>query len=273
MLMGIALCGVVPAHALEFQPESSSFAYPASHFYTGMPFDYVAVFPPQPETGAAPASSEQASATEPSRSELCSTAASAAAANRLPVRFFANLIQQESGFKPHVVSRAGAQGIAQFMPEVAAEQGLNNPFDPVQALHASAKFVANLVERFGNLGLAAAAYNAGSKRVSDWLARRGRLPAETRHYVRSITGRPAEKWVRLAEKVQQVRLSPHAPCPALQVAAASAPVRTRLPVVRGRTRLAAAAPARPVRIAAGHSSKHSAPPARHAGRVRLAAMR
>jgi hypothetical protein len=271
MLVGIALCGVVPAYALEFQPESSSFAYPASHFYTGMPFDYVAVFPLQPETGAEPAMSEQASAMEPSRSELCSTAVSAAAANRLPVRFFANLIQQESGFKPHVVSSAGAQGIAQFMPEVAAEQGLRNPFDPVQALHASAKFVANLVERFGNLGLAAAAYNAGSKRVSDWLARRGRLPAETRNYVRSITGRPAEKWVRVAAKVQQVRLSPHAPCPALRVAVASTPVRMRPPVVRGRLRLAAAATARPVRIAASQHAKHAAPKARQA--VRLAAIR
>jgi hypothetical protein len=273
MLVGIALCGVVPAYGLEFQPESSSFAYPASHFYAGMPFDYVTAFPSQPEPEAAPMPSEQASATEPSRSELCSTAVSAAEANRLPVRFFANLIQQESGFKPHVVSRAGAQGIAQFMPEVAAEQGLSNPFDPIQALHASAKFVANLVERFGNLGLAAAAYNAGSKRVSDWLARRGRLPAETRNYVRTITGRPAEKWVRVAAKVQQVRLSPQAPCPALQMAAAPTPVRTKLPVVHGRARLAAVAPVRPVRIAASRPSRHAAPAARHAVRVRLAAIR
>lgn len=271
MLVGIALCGAVPAYALEFQPESSSFAYPASHFYTGMPFDYVAVFSSQQDTGAAPASSVQVSAAEPSKSELCSTAASAAAANRLPVRFFANLIQQESGFKPHVVSPAGAQGIAQFMPQVAAEQGLSNPFDPIQALHASAKFVANLVERFGNFGLAAAAYNAGSKRVSDWLARRGRLPAETRNYVRSITGRPAEKWARLAAKAQQVRLSPQAPCPGLQVAAASMPVRTRLPFVRGRTRLAAVAPARSVRTAATRPSRHVAPLAHHA--VRLAEVR
>lgn len=54
-----------------------------------------------------------------SKGELCSAAASVAEANNLPVPFFANLIQQESDFKPNVVSPAGAQGIAQFMPRVA----------------------------------------------------------------------------------------------------------------------------------------------------------
>ena len=66
------------------------------------------------------------------RSELCHTAASVATANNLPIPFFANLIQQESGFRPHVVSSAGAQGIAQFMPQVAASNGLANPFDPIE---------------------------------------------------------------------------------------------------------------------------------------------
>src|SRR5262245_15255614 len=61
-----------------------------------------------------------------SRDELCATAATVAQVNDLPAPFFANLIQQESGFKPHVVSRAGAQGIAQFMPRVATAYGLTN---------------------------------------------------------------------------------------------------------------------------------------------------
>jgi hypothetical protein len=112
----------------------------------------------------------------------------------LPVIFFANLIQQESGFKPHVVSPAGAEGIAQFMPRVAASYGLANSFEPVAALTASGKLLAELVGEFGNLGLAAAAYNAGPRRVQDWLANRGKLPAETRQYVYNITGRPAEYW-------------------------------------------------------------------------------
>jgi hypothetical protein len=148
-----------------------------------------------------------------SKGELCSAAASVAEANNLPVPFFANLIQQESGFKPNVVSSAGAQGIAQFMPRVAVAYGLTNPFDPIHALGAAGRFLAELVARFGNLGLAAAAYNAGPKRVRDWLAKRRKLPAETRHYVQNITGRPAEQWTRSASHEAQVRLPPHARCP------------------------------------------------------------
>src|SRR5215218_9035551 len=129
-----------------------------------------------------------------SKTELCSTVASVAKANNLPLLFFANLIHQESGFKPHVISPAGAQGIAQFMPRVAASYGLTNPFEPIAALKASGKLLADLVLQFGNLGLAAAAYNAGPKRVLDWMAKRGKLPADTRQYVHSITGYPAEHW-------------------------------------------------------------------------------
>ena len=107
----------------------------------------------------------------PSRSELCSAVAFEAANNKLPLRFFAKLIQQESSFNPNVVSHKGAQSIAQFMPGTAAERGLNDPFEPIQALGASTRYLADLLERFGNLGLAAAAYNAGPQRVSDWLAK------------------------------------------------------------------------------------------------------
>ena len=154
------------------------------------------------------------------KTELCSAAASVAAANKLPVPFFANLIQQESGFKPHVVSPAGAQGIAQFMPRVAASYGLEDPFEPLSALKASARLLTDLLGKFGNLGLAAAAYNAGPKRVQDWMARRGKLPAETRQYVHRITGRPAEQWARRRLKDTEARLPPHARCPDLPVIAA-----------------------------------------------------
>ena len=153
------------------------------------------------------------------KTELCSAAASVAAANNLPIPFFANLIQQESGFKPHVVSPAGAQGIAQFMPRVAASYGLENPFEPLSALKASARLLTDLLDRFGNLGLAAAAYNAGPKRVQDWMARRRKLPAETRQYVHSITGRPAEQWASRG-KDTEARLPPHARCPDLPAMAA-----------------------------------------------------
>jgi len=114
----------------------------------------------------------------------------------LPLDFFVRLIKQESNFNPNSVSHAGAQGIAQFMPGTARWRGLADPFEPLQALYESARWLRELREQFGNLGLAAAAYNAGPRRVQDWLAGRGGLPGETRAYVRIITGRPAEDWAR-----------------------------------------------------------------------------
>ena len=89
----------------------------------------------------------------------------------MPVPFFISLLVPGKRFNPAIVSTAGAQGIAQFMPETAADMGLENPFDPVQAIPASARLLRNLVAQFGNLGLAAAAYNAGPQRIQDWLAK------------------------------------------------------------------------------------------------------
>ena len=115
--------------------------------------------------------------------QVCEALADAAQAHSLPVPFFARLIWHESRFDQRAVSPAGARGVAQFMPKVAAELGLANPFDPIASLPVSARFLQSHVRTFGNLGLAAAAYNAGPRRVLDWLARRGKLPDETRNYV------------------------------------------------------------------------------------------
>jgi hypothetical protein len=87
-----------------------------------------------------------------------------------------------------------AQGIAQFMPYTAEERGLLDPFDPVAALPKSAEFLRELRDTFGNLGLAAAAYNAGPRRLRDWLDGRGTLPGETQRYVRAITGLTVDDW-------------------------------------------------------------------------------
>jgi hypothetical protein len=67
-------------------------------------------------------------------------------------------------------------------------------FEARDALPASGKLLNTLRARFGNLGLVAAAYNAGPKRVSDWLAGRRGLPSETHDYVNIITGQRAEDW-------------------------------------------------------------------------------
>jgi Transglycosylase SLT domain len=180
------------------------------------------------EEGAAPASGTEAALDVPmpverppaikdrvvarSSHEICTTVAGSAHSNDLPLPFFIRLLFQESGFKPDVVSRAGAQGIAQFMPETAATVGLNNPFDPIQAIAASARLLGDLVRRFGNLGLAAAAYNAGPRRIQNWLDKKGKLPDETQHYVKTITGRPAETWKGRVKAKLAAALPREAPC-------------------------------------------------------------
>jgi soluble lytic murein transglycosylase-like protein len=125
---------------------------------------------------------------------ICRLVENAAAQHSIPVPFLTRLIWQESTFRADVTSRAGAQGIAQFMPGTARERGLADPFDPEQAIPAAAFLLSDLRRTFGNLGLAAAAYNGGPGRVSTWLAGRGGLPDETRDYVARITGRSADDW-------------------------------------------------------------------------------
>jgi hypothetical protein len=137
--------------------------------------------------------------------------ADAANAHGIPVNFFHRLIQQESGFNPNSVSSAGAEGVAQFMPGTASERGLKNPFDPAEALPKSAEFLSELSTHFGNLGLAAAAYNAGEERVRKWLAGESRLPQETINYVRAITGHDAAEWVRSSGLTINLRHDFHRP--------------------------------------------------------------
>lgn len=132
---------------------------------------------------------------------VCRLIEAAARAEALPVDYLTRLIWQESSFRARAVSSKGAQGIAQFMPGTAAERGLKNPFDPEAALPAAARLLKDLLGRFGNLGLAAAAYNAGPARVEAFLAGRSGLPGETRAYVRIITGRSAEEWAKAGRAV------------------------------------------------------------------------
>ena len=154
----------------------------------------------------------------PGAETICQMVESAAAANELPFEFFARVIWQESRFRSNAVgpvTRSGqrAQGIAQFMPMTAAERLLRNPFDPAEALPKSAKFLRELREQFGNLGLAAAAYNAGPTRVRDWLAGRRTLPSETQAYVRIVTGRRAEEWrSQTLVSTLNVTIPPDMPC-------------------------------------------------------------
>ena len=144
---------------------------------------------------------------------LCGIVEASAKTEGLPADFFTKLIWRESSFRPNAVSPAGAQGVAQFMPGTASERGLIDPFDPASAIPASAKFLGELKRRFGNLGLAAAAYNAGETAVANWRANKGSLPFETQDYVLAITGHDAEEW----------RSSKPAPVPAVPPAPAAPP--------------------------------------------------
>lgn len=152
-----------------------------------------------------------------SMDEICFALELAAAVHELPVAFFARLIWQESRFRVDARSPVGARGIAQFMPKTADWRGLEDPLDPIQSLHKSADYLRELRSQFGNLGLAAAAYNGGSGRVQAWLDGRGKMPRETRDYVRIVTGSPIEQWrdKANASAVQAGRIPQKVPCPAL----------------------------------------------------------
>ena len=168
----------------------------------------------EPEPALAPI----AGASETVEQALCRLIESSARSRKLPIAFFTRLIFRESSFRTGVVSPAGAQGVAQFMPGTAQERGLADPFDPEQAIPASAHLLADLRTRFGNLGLAAAAYNGGPNRVANWLEGKGELAAETRSYVIIITGRSAEDWAEEAKAKSGVDV-PDAPTSCLQVTA------------------------------------------------------
>jgi hypothetical protein len=151
------------------------------------------------------------------REAMCLMIESAAMANGLPLEFFARVIWQESRFQSDAVgpvTRNGqrAQGIAQFMPGTASERRLLDPFDPVQALPKSAEFLRELRNQFGNLGLAAAAYNAGPRRVQDWLAGIGPMPQETRNYVVAITGSTVEDWATAGKAGKMPNSATHVSC-------------------------------------------------------------
>src|SRR5262249_53271695 len=137
----------------------------------------------------------------------------------IPSDYFVRLIWQESRFNPDSVSRAGAQGIAQFMPATARGRGLADPFDPQQAIAKSAELLRDLVDHFGNFGLAAAAYTAGPQRVNDWLNGRKTLPNETRAYVRIITGYAAKDWTRAELVESEIEINELPPCPGLEAIA------------------------------------------------------
>jgi len=165
----------------------------------------------KPDTDA-PAATDNNPPAPVSMPDLCNALLTSAENNDLPVAFFANLIWQESRLRDDAVSPKGALGIAQFMPQVAAESGLQNPLDPLQALPASARLLRTLRDQFRNLGFVAAAYNAGAGRVMQWLAHGRTLPRETRGYVLNITGHSVEEWRKMPVDAASLHFVRRLPC-------------------------------------------------------------
>lgn len=160
----------------------------------------------------------------PSERSHCRIIEEAARANLLPAGLLTRLLWTESHFQADAVSPKGARGVAQFMPATADERGLSDPFDPAEAIPQAARLLADLDRRFENSGLAIAAYNAGSKRVSDWLANTGALPKETQNYVLAVTGHSIEEWAAIRGYRLPVETQS---CSALSTLLASQPFKRR----------------------------------------------
>ena len=105
----------------------------------------------------------------------------AATTYRLPPALVKAVIAAESAFDPDAVSRRGAKGLMQLMPKTAAELGIDDPLEPESNVRGGAGYLRAMIDRYGDLSRALAAYNAGPSAVD----RFGGVPPyrETRDYV------------------------------------------------------------------------------------------
>lgn len=95
------------------------------------------------------------------------------------------IVKVESDFNVYAVSRTGAMGLMQLMPQTAVEMNVRNSFNPTENIYGGVKYLRYLLDRYeGNLKLALAAYNSGETSVKRW----GTIPPfrETQQYVRKV---------------------------------------------------------------------------------------
>lgn len=127
-----------------------------------------------------------------SRVEIQALIARVAKEQNIDPKLIRAVVEAESDYNPNDVSRTGAKGLMQLMPDTAKEMGVTNPFDPYDNLTGGTKYLKQMRARYpGRLDLALAAYNAGPGKVD---AAKG-IPdiAETRNYVKKITAKLSER--------------------------------------------------------------------------------
>ena len=128
------------------------------------------------------------------RADHQATISRIAAEEGVPASLLSALVWSESSYNPEAVSSAGARGLAQLMPSTAASLGVDID-DPTDNLRGGARYLRQMLDRFGRVDLALAAYNAGPTAV----ARAGGIPPypETQQYVTKVLAR-AEQLERSA---------------------------------------------------------------------------
>lgn len=142
-------------------------------------------FHPQPQSDAATNEPAAQPVREmPALSKYIEHIRSAAAETNLPEDLLKSMILRESGGNAQAVSHKGAAGLMQLMPDTAKAMGVSDRFDPKESIMGGAKYLRSLVDRFGDLRTALAAYNAGPTSVA---RNGGKAPfAETGKYVETI---------------------------------------------------------------------------------------
>jgi soluble lytic murein transglycosylase-like protein len=137
-----------------------------------------------------PAPKPRATSVAPDRFEAL--IAAAAARHGLPVALVRAVVKAESNFDPLAVSSAGAKGLMQLMDETARSLGVRDPFDPAQNIEAGVTYLRQMLDRYGNIRLALAAYNAGPGAVDRY---KGIPPfAETQRYVQRVLELCEHEW-------------------------------------------------------------------------------